>query len=182
MVIVDIAEINPTTFHSATAMGSDLWQETHYEVSLVNQMGQSSVTVPVDTQPPVDSKPKPSASAEAKPPAEDVKPKQQESKGLRQPAGSGSDVVLPHQQSKHGPVSVIAISSKSVLSIIRKYGFDTFKKHLMQTASLYLRDTGGQVEFQEMLPLLIFGPSIFFFVFRADLDFQRSAELPIQGE
>ena len=179
MVVVDIAEINPTTFHSATAMGSDLWQETHYEVSLVNQMGQSSATVPADTQPPADSKPSPSASAEAKPPAEDVKPKQQKSKGSkflqlfkrkRQPAGSGSDVVLP--QPKRGPVSVIAISSQSIRSIIRKYGFDTFKKHLMQTASLYLRDTGGQVEFQEMLPLLIFGPSIFFFVFRADLDFQ----------
>ena len=56
MVVVDIAEINPTTFHSATAIGSDLWQETHYDVSLVNQMGQRSTTVPAITQPPAESK------------------------------------------------------------------------------------------------------------------------------
>ncbi len=36
--------------------------------------------------------------------------------------------------------------------------------------SLYIRDTGGQVEFQESLSLLIYGPSIFIFVMRTDID------------
>ncbi len=36
--------------------------------------------------------------------------------------------------------------------------------------SLYIRDTGGQVEFQESLSLLIFGPSIFIFVMRTDIN------------
>ncbi len=36
--------------------------------------------------------------------------------------------------------------------------------------SLYIIDTGGQVEFQESLSLLIFGPSIFIFVMRTDID------------
>ncbi len=36
--------------------------------------------------------------------------------------------------------------------------------------SLYIRDTGGQMEFQESLSLLIFGPSIFIFVMRTDID------------
>ena len=36
--------------------------------------------------------------------------------------------------------------------------------------SLYIRDTGGQVEFQESLTLLIYGPSIFIFVLRTDID------------
>ncbi len=36
--------------------------------------------------------------------------------------------------------------------------------------SLYIRDTGGQVEFQESLSLLIFGTSIFIFVMRTDID------------
>ncbi len=36
--------------------------------------------------------------------------------------------------------------------------------------SLYIRDTGGQVEFQESLSLLIFGHSIFIFVMRTDID------------
>ena len=91
-------------------------------------------------------------------------------KRKQQPAGFEGDTILPLP--KRGHVSIVAFSSESVHSVIRKYGFEAVKKYLKQTASLYLRDTGGQVEFQEMLPLLIFGPSIFFFVFRADLPFQ----------
>ena len=33
---------------------------------------------------------------------------------------------------------------------------------------VYLTDTGGQIEFQELLPLLVSGPSVFFLVFRLD--------------
>ena len=56
--------------------------------------------------------------------------------------------------------------------------YDTLKdkhiiKDLQRTSSLYLRDTGGHIEFQEMMPLTIFGPSLFFFVFRADQDLQE---------
>ena len=36
--------------------------------------------------------------------------------------------------------------------------------------TLYLTDTGGQPEFQELLPILVCGPSLFFLVFRLDLD------------
>ena len=39
--------------------------------------------------------------------------------------------------------------------------------------SLYIRDTGGQVEFQESLTLLIYGPSIFIFVLRTDIDIHK---------
>ena len=35
---------------------------------------------------------------------------------------------------------------------------------------VYLTDTGGQIEFQELLPLLVSGPSVFFLVFRLDHD------------
>ncbi len=41
---------------------------------------------------------------------------------------------------------------------------------LQTRCSLYIRDTGGQVEFQESLSLLIFGPSVFIFVLRTDID------------
>ena len=57
-----------------------------------------------------------------------------------------------------------------IRSVIQKYGLKNYNQ-LKKTSSLYLRDTGGQVEFQEMISLLIFGPSIVFFVFRLDLDF-----------
>ena len=39
--------------------------------------------------------------------------------------------------------------------------------------SLYIRDTGGQVEFQESLTLLLHGPSIFVFVLRVDIDIYK---------
>ena len=38
---------------------------------------------------------------------------------------------------------------------------------------VYLTDTGGQIEFQEVLPLLVSGPSVFFLVFRLDLDLNK---------
>ena len=39
--------------------------------------------------------------------------------------------------------------------------------------SLYIRDTGGQVEFQESLTLLVHGPSIFIFVLRLDIHIHK---------
>ena len=46
-------------------------------------------------------------------------------------------------------------------------------KDLKVKNSLYIRDTGGQVEFQESLTLLIYGPSIFIFVLRTDIDIHK---------
>ena len=48
---------------------------------------------------------------------------------------------------------------------------------LESTFSLYIRDTGGQVEFQEVLSILINGPSIFFFVIKANLSLDQPLEL-----
>ena len=82
VMTVHMGELNPTTFHSATAVGSDAWEELQYEVSLVNQMGQRSPPVPADTQSSAD--PTPSASAEAQPAAaEVVKPKPRWRKGFK---------------------------------------------------------------------------------------------------
>ena len=38
---------------------------------------------------------------------------------------------------------------------------------------VYLTDTGGQIEFQELLTLLVSGPSVFFLVFRLDHDLNK---------
>ena len=43
--------------------------------------------------------------------------------------------------------------------------------------SLYIRDTGGQVEFQESLTLLLHGPSIFIFVLRVDVDIHKKTTI-----
>ena len=39
------------------------------------------------------------------------------------------------------------------------------KKHLENQCTIYFTDTGGQLEFQEVLPAIISGPSIFLLVF-----------------
>ena len=44
-------------------------------------------------------------------------------------------------------------------------------------SSLYIRDTGGQVEFQECFTLLLQGPSIFVFVLRVDIDIHKKTTI-----
>ena len=130
VIIVDIDEVNPTTFHSAMAIGADNWQETNYEISLVKQIGQSSIAAPADTQPSADSKhtsadSKLSSSAEAKSSGECLKskPKRNWRKYLtfgreKSKSASARNTVLFQQRLEHGPASVLAFSSESVLSVI----------------------------------------------------------------
>ena len=47
------------------------------------------------------------------------------------------------------------------------------RQHFEKSWSFYLTDTGGQVEFQELLPLLVSGPSVFFFTFRLDQELNQ---------
>ena len=54
-----------------------------------------------------------------------------------------------------------------------KDGLEVLQKHFQKTWSLYLTNTGGQMEFQEVLPLLVSGPSVFFFTFRLDRDINK---------
>ena len=42
---------------------------------------------------------------------------------------------------------------------------DALREHLESSWSLYLTNTGGQSDFQELLPLLVCGPSVFFITF-----------------
>ena len=53
---------------------------------------------------------------------------------------------------------------------VRNKDYEALKQHFETTWSLYLTNTGGQMEFQEVLPLLVSGPSMFFFTFRLDRD------------
>ena len=54
-----------------------------------------------------------------------------------------------------------------------KDGLEMLQQHFQKTWSLYLTNTGGQMEFQEVLPLLVSGPSVFFFTFRLDRDINK---------
>ena len=52
-------------------------------------------------------------------------------------------------------------------------GIIALRRHLDSSWTLYLSDTGGQMEFQELLPLLVSGPSLFFVIFPLHRDFNE---------
>ena len=58
-----------------------------------------------------------------------------------------------------------ALRDESFEGALRRGGIVTLREHFDGSWSLYISDTGGQMEFQEILPLLVSGPSLFFIVF-----------------
>ena len=50
---------------------------------------------------------------------------------------------------------------------------DAFRDHLESSWTLYLTNTGGQSEYQELLPLLVCGPSVFFVTFPLNHDLNK---------
>ena len=63
--------------------------------------------------------------------------------------------------------------------IVRKNkGFQMSPGHV----SLYLREAGGQPQFQEMISLMVFGPSLFLFVFRIDLQVDSKSDSVNEGK
>jgi ankyrin repeat protein/GTPase SAR1 family protein len=81
-----------------------------------------------------------------------------------------------HRKSKHkAPIDIFK-------EAIKKKGLEGLIKQLTNSWSLYLTNTGGQMEFQELLPLLVSGPSMFFITFQLHKDlkecFQVEYELP----
>ena len=53
---------------------------------------------------------------------------------------------------------------------LRDGGVAALRQELDGSWTLYLSDTGGQMEFQEILPLLVSGPSLFFIIFPLNRD------------
>ena len=74
--------------------------------------------------------------------------------------------------------STIKFRETNCYSMIKKRGgFKEFKKDMKKTFSLYLRDAGGQVEFHELLGLLVSGPSLFFFLFDITRELTKECRL-----
>ena len=71
----------------------------------------------------------------------------------------------------------------TVMNLIKGLGIDSFKK-LATKGSVYIRDVGGQPEFKQGLSILVFGPSIFLFVFNAfiDIDEEQSMKYGFFGD
>ena len=174
VVVVDVDIDNPSTFHSVTVIDHNTWTEVEYGVSLLRQMDEGVVTSQSDntsTSPPPAKRAK--IESETAPDAVPVSTSPQQNLPNADESGSISPVpTTPTTKPRVLP------TAKIVRRAIKKFGgYKKFKRFLKKSISLYLRDTGGQVAFQEMMPLLISGPSIVFFVFRLDVDFKKKFEV-----
>ena len=161
IAVVHVDVCNPSTFHSVTVVDGDKWEEMDYSLSLVDQIGERMCT----------SVPSPSRSAQSQ-------PAESSASEMMSSVNNSSHSAIPPQDDAQPSLFSSSVSREVFESLVRKHrNYEGFKHFLKNSFSLYLRDTGGQVEFQEMLCLLVCGPSIFFFVFRLDLDFQAKFEI-----
>ena len=71
------------------------------------------------------------------------------------------------------PIEIVKVALRNK----GKKGLEILQQHFQKTWSLYLTNTGGQMEFQEVLPLLVSGPSMFFFTFRLDRDLDERYDI-----
>ena len=81
------------------------------------------------------------------------------------------------EQSKSSPANTDVTDAKFAVDFCRSAlsrNLQKAKRILEQGGWLvYLTDKGGQIEFQELLPLLVSGPTVFFLVFRLDHDLNK---------
>ena len=80
----------------------------------------------------------------------------------------------PHLPSQSSSASSITADLKPSVDLCKSALRRTpYRASQEQGWMVYLTDTGGQIEFQELLPLLVSGPSVFFLVFRLDHDLNK---------
>ena len=84
----------------------------------------------------------------------------------------GHEAFRSYEGSKvHVPAANVQILPLEVLKqALERRGYKELEQYLKGSLTLYLTDTGGQLEFQELLPALTAGPTLFFIVFRLDQD------------
>ena len=90
-------------------------------------------------------------------------------------AGEESDGNTTSDSPSHEVVKVSSnteVSENNIREVLSAHNIKSIEDLRLKN-SLYIRDTGGQVEFQESLTLLLQGPSIFVFVLRVDFDIHK---------
>ena len=90
-----------------------------------------------------------------------------------------SDDIDPfEEENKHVTVYRSDVAPVDVFKkAVKLRRMDALREHLESSWSLYLTNTGGQIEFQEHLPLLVCGPSIFFVTFPLHHDLDKPYEV-----
>ena len=187
-IIVDIKMADSlSVLHPVTMnIDSDAWNEVaDYELSLLLQMTQKSL--PTSDQHNLEDESSESSDEGIIPPESehnivDLQPQPSPISLNLTPQNQSSTIAtspLSTSSSEEKPISIAALEKFKNINmhdlIKKKYG--TIKNYLQRTSSLYMRDTGGHIEFQEMMPLTLFGPSLFFFVFRADQNLQDTFDV-----
>ena len=199
---VDVDIGSPSTFCSVTVLDSNTWEEVKFDKSLLLQIQEGSrtfseqhtpVTSEANPHPPVvqSSTASPAASAKtsttanvdraAVHPAEPVTTSwlsrivSRVSRRLRG-IHSTSRYPVNIEPVEIEPIDIEIVEALSS-TVKRHGGLSGFNRFLKRTFSFYMRDAGGQVEFQELISLLIIGPSIFFFIFRADLGLKSTFQV-----
>ena len=170
VVIVDL-NVNPSLFYAVSVLDSHTWEEVKFDKSLVLQMQQSAQTLLQEQ-----TNTKTSAVSTNVPSTSTASPAPQSASAGNTTSGADRAVVVATKAASPSPVGD---DIRQVISsaVTKHGGYTRFDNLLRKKFSLYLRDAGGQVEFQEMVSLLVFGPSIFFFVFRADQDLKSTFEV-----
>ena len=189
VVIVDVGIEDSSAKHASVTvlLQAGEWSEAEFEVSVVRQMNKESITMTPKAVPP----PAPSTASESAspvqtstttiaPPQPIASPLVSHSMTPCQTSGSATSEMLTSdgaEISRRLPSPPQKIIHNNISSVIRKYGYSKVQRYLKNSYSIYLTDTGGQVEFQEMVPLLISGPSIFFFLLRIDQDIRSKFKI-----
>ena len=185
VVIVDVGIEDSSAKHASVTvlLKAGEWSEAEFEVSVVRQMNKESITITPKTMTPrTMPPPAPSTASESASPVQTstttIAPPQpplvSHSVNPCQTSGSTTSEMLV---SDGVDLSRRPPSIQNISSVIRKYGYSRVQRYLKNSYSIYLTDTGGQVEFQEMVPLLISGPSISFFLFRIDQDLRSKFKI-----
>ena len=159
VVVVDIK--NPSSFCVAGVAGPDMWKEMDFNMSLVKEMKDIS------------------PSPEEEPPETEMPMSTEKMASQHTPSSlAESEHASAHPEKDLQSQSKVSNVRDMVAAAVKKCGgWEKFQDSFSKSFSLYLRDAGGQIVFQEMLSVLVLGPSIFIFVFRADLDLKEKFDV-----
>ena len=182
VVVIDI-DVD-SSFHAAAVIDPHTWKEVEFDTSLVRQMDRGSIV----NSPPVQAKPSEEVTIQQSQPtvtsiSESGGPPTLPTASFASTSESvptANSVSVSERKSTHSsealkPIKLSGTKCRAMIdaAIEKCGGYKEFSKSYSKSFSLYMRDTGGHMAFQEMLSVLILGPSIFIFVFRMDFDLKK---------
>ena len=147
IIAVDVVD-DKASMHAANIGNNEDWNRVEFDISCLRQMGVKCFVTFEDGESVSDSQ----------------RPSKSSTKDSHRPSKSSTEYNNSKGSSRHDspPPSTLA----NVRKILKKEGkFTSIRPFLDNRISLYLSDTGGQIEFQELLPLLVAGLAIFVFLF-----------------